>query len=68
MQIEEIEKLLRSIKFEKQELQVLLGKGRYETVVKEVNEVLGRNGLNEFTAFQLLNHLSDIYRVERIRV
>lgn len=64
----EIEKLLNKNKFEMRELQIQLGKDRYESVVNEIREVLVRNGLNEFNSFQLLNHLSDIFRVERIHV
>ncbi len=66
--MEQLEQALCSIKHAKQELQIALGRDRYEKVVEEIKEVLLRNDLNEYQAHELFNHLSDIYRLERIHV
>lgn len=68
MTMEQIEQALRSIKHAKQELQIALGRDRYEKVMGEIKEALSRNDLNEYQAHELFNHLSDIYRLERIHV
>lgn len=64
----ELKQLISKCEADKQVLQIEIGKDRYDKVTKEISEVLERNGLNEFHAYSLINHLSDIYRLERTHV
>lgn len=66
--IANLEKHIDTIKHGQKELQILLGKDRYESVVSELKEVLERNGLDEIKSAYLINHLNQIYQLERIRL
>lgn len=63
--LESIEKCINSIRFDEKELKMLVGKDRYETIVKEIKEVFSRNGLDEIKSALFIHHLNQIYQLEQ---
>lgn len=66
--IQELEKLIAHHKYNECEVIAEIGRDRFEKLSANIRTEIQKAGLNEWQAHNFLNHLSDTFRLERIRV